>query len=93
MAVVYHDHSVVLLGQIAHFVQLGNGAVHAEHTIGGDHAPASPLSFPQPGLQIGHIVVLKAEALGLAQANAVNNGSVVEGIADHGILGSEQRLE
>ena len=44
-------------------------------------------------LQIGHVVVAVAEALRLAQADAVDDAGVVQLVADDRVLLAEQRLE
>jgi hypothetical protein len=48
----------------------------------------------QAALQVGHVVVgCSAVALGLAQADAVDDGRVVQRVADDGVLLAQQRLE
>ena len=53
-------------------------------------APAASLSLR---LEIVHVAVLVAEALRLAQADAVDDGGVVELVGDDGVFVVEQRLE
>lgn len=36
VAVVHHHHGAVLVGQVAHALQVGNDAVHGEHAVSGD---------------------------------------------------------
>jgi hypothetical protein len=45
------------------------------------------------GLEIGHVVVLVAVALGLAQPDAVDDRRVVERVGDDRVVLAEQRLE
>ena len=47
----------------------------------------------QAGLEFGHVAVGVPEALGLAQAYAVDDARVVEGVGDHRVLRPEQGLE
>ena len=93
MAVVDHDQGVVLLGQRADLVELGNGAVHAEGAVGGDDAIAGALAFLELGFEIGHVVGLVDVALGLAEADAIDDRGVVQRVGDDGVLLRKQRLE
>ena len=43
--------------------------------------------------QVGHVVVLVAEPLGLAEPDAVDDAGVVQFVRDDGVLGAEKRLE
>ena len=45
------------------------------------------------GLQVGHVVVLVAEASRLAQTHAVDDAGVVQFVAEDGVLLAEQRFE
>ena len=95
VAVVHHDQSTELIGQIADALQVGDIAVHGEHTVGGDeHGLTARLAGGgQLGAQIGHVVVFVAEALSLAKTGAVDDGSVVQFVRDDGILRAQQGLE
>ncbi len=50
-------------------------------------------AFVQGLLERGHVGVVVDEALGLAQADAVDDRGVVEGVGDDGVLGPEQGFE
>ena len=93
MRVVDHHHGVVLVGEIADRSEVGDHTVHREHAIGGDQPVASVGSLVQPLLQLGHVVVVVAQPSRLAQADAVDDRGMVEGIADHAILLVEDGLE
>ena len=95
VAVVDHDQGVVLVGQRPDVLQLRDVAVHREGAVGGDDDVASAVGpgLLQLGLQIGHVRVGEAVALGLAQPNAVDDRGVVQAVRDDGVLGPEQRLE
>ena len=73
--------------------QVGDVAVHGEHAVGGDQAEARAGGLGQLGLEVGHVVVQVAEALGFAEADAVNDAGVVQFVGDDGVLRPEQRLE
>ena len=90
---VDHHHGIVFLSQVADFLHRGHVAVHREHTIGADQAETLCLSLLQAFLQFGHVGVGIAVTLGLAQAHAVDDRCVVEGIRDDGILFVENRTE
>lgn len=95
MAVVDHDHGVVPFGEIADFAKAGDGAVHRKHAVGGDEFEASAIGVGarELGVEIGEVVVAVAVAPGLGEADAVDDGSVIEFVADHGVLGAEQGFE
>ncbi len=95
VAVVHHDHGAVFLRQVADRAELGDVAVHAEHAIRHHQLEpgASGIRGLELGLQIRHVGVGVAEALGLAEADAVDDGSVVQRIADDGVLLAHQAFE
>ena len=82
MAIVKMHDSLVLFGKRVNLVELGNDAVHREHAVGGDELEAGSgrIGRLELGFEVGHVVVGVAEALGFAQANAVDDGCVVEGV-------------
>ena len=45
------------------------------------------------GLQVGHVVVLVAKPLGLAEPDAVDDRGVVQLVGDDRVLGAQDRLE
>mmetsp|Transcript_78788 Transcript_78788/g.219008 ORF Transcript_78788/g.219008 Transcript_78788/m.219008 type:complete len:389 (-) Transcript_78788:393-1559(-) len=95
MAFVDAEQRVVAVAQRADLVELGDGAVHREHAVG-EHqreARALGLRFLEAALQVGQVVVLIAPALGLAQPDAIDDGGVVQCVADDGVLLAEQGLE
>ena len=93
VALVHHDEGVILFGQIAYLVHRGYVAVHREDAVGHDDAEALCLGLLQATFQVGHVGVGVAVALGLAQAHAVDDGGVVEGVRDDGVVGREQGLK
>jgi hypothetical protein len=76
-------------------VELGDGAVHREGAVGDDDlvALAGFGGGLQLDFQVGHVVVGVAVARGLAQADAVDDRGVVQGVRDDGVVLVEQRLE
>ena len=95
VAFVDAQERAVAVAQGADLVQLRDRAVHGKHTVG-EHqleARAFGIGLLQATLQVGHLVVLVAPALGLAQANAVDDGGVVELVADDGVGLAQQRFE
>ena len=93
VAFVDHHEGVILLGEIADLVHRGDVAVHGEDAVGGDDAETAAPGFLQLGFEIGHVSVGIAEALGLAEADTVDDGGVVQRVGDDGVIGTEQRLE
>jgi glycine C-acetyltransferase len=49
--------------------------------------------FLEPGLQVGHVVVLVAQPRGLAESHAVDDRGVVQLVGDDGILRTQDRLK
>ncbi len=85
----------VALGEIADLRKLRHVAVHGEDAVGGDQleARAVGLRLLQLRLQLVHVGIGEAVALRLAEANAVDDGGVVQRVGDDGVLRAEQRLE
>jgi hypothetical protein len=92
-AVIDHHHRVVALGELADRVQLHQVAVHREHPVGGDQAAPVALGLLQNLLELGHVRVGIAEALGLAQSHAVDDRGVVELVGDDGVALAQDGLE
>ena len=93
VAVVDHDHRPVALGQVADGLEWRDVAIHGEDAVGSDHAQALALRLLQRIFQRAEVPVRVPVALGLAQADAVDDGGVVERVADDGVLFAEERLE
>ena len=91
--IVDHDERVVLLGEVADGLQVGEDPVHREDAVSRDEADARVLRLHQPGLQVGHVVVRIAQALRLGEPDAVDDARVVQGVADHRVALLEKRLE
>ena len=90
VALIHHNECVVFLGQVANLVHRCHVAVHREHAVGDDDAEALGLRLLQAAFQLAHVGVGIAVALRLAQAHAVDDAGMVEGIADDGILVGEE---
>ena len=88
VAIVEVHHGVVFRGERMDLVELGDDAVHREHAVGGDEleARAGGIGFLEFRFEVGHVVVGVAEALGLAEAHAVDDRGVVERIGNDGVL-------
>jgi hypothetical protein len=93
MGIVDHHQSVVAPRKLGDAVEGRDIAVHAEDAVGGDEPRAGILRGLQLRLQILHIGMAIAVALGLAEADAVDDGGMVEGVADDRILLLQQGLE
>ena len=95
VAIVDHDQCVVLFGQVAHSFEVCDDAVHAEYAVGDDQFESRPrfVGGFELGFQVHHVVVVVPEAHGFAKPYSVDDGSVVEGVADDGVLGGEKRFE
>ena len=95
VAVVDVDERVVAFGEIADLVELRDDAVHGEDAVGGDEleARAGRIGGFELRFEVGHVVVLVAVALRLAEAHAVDDGRVVQLIGDDGVFGAQQCFE
>ncbi len=91
--VIDHDEGVVLFREVADGGEVGDEAVHREDAVAGDEAGAGAGGGAQLFLEIGHVVVAVAMALGLAEAHAVDDRGVIQLVGNDRILGAEQRLE
>ena len=91
--VVDHHQRAVTVGQIADLVQLGDRAVHREHAVGDDQLVPLAGGVLQLRFEVGHVIVRVAVALGLAQADAVDDRGVVQRVRDDRVVLVEQRLE
>ena len=93
MALVDHDEGVVFFGEVADFVHGGDVAVHGEDAVGGDDAESLGLGLFEALFELVHVSVGIAVAFGFAEAHAVDDGGVVEGVGDDGVLFGEEGLE
>ena len=95
MRVVDHHQCIELIGQFAHRGKVGKHTVHREHPIGSneDRLRAVGAGLRQLGAQIGHVVVRVAIPPRPAEADAVDDRRMVQGVADHSVLLTEDRLE
>ena len=95
MAVVKVDNGIVLGCQLVNLVQLSNDAVHGKDAVRGNqlHARSGGVRFLELGFQVCHVVVGITEALGFAEAHAVNNGSVVQGIGNNSVVCSQEAFK
>ena len=95
MAFVHHHERVIFVGQIADFIHLSNRSVHRKRAVGGNHFPpnARVVGFLQTAFEVAHRVVFVPPTLRFAEPNAVNNGGVIEFIADNCIVFEQKRLK
>ena len=91
--VVDHHQRAVLVGEVADGGEFCEVTVHRKHAVGDDENTARTVSRFELSGEVGHVVVFVAEALGLAEAHAVDDGGVVELVGNDGVLGAKQRLE
>ena len=93
MGLVHHHECIVFLREVADLVHRGHVSVHREHAVGYDNPEPLGLRLLEAALEVFHIGVGVTVPLCLAQAHTVNDGGVVEGIGNDGVLFGEQRLE
>ena len=95
MAVVDQNERAVAVGQCANLLQFGDVSVHREHAVGRDELEprAGGIGLLEPILELVHVRVGEPIALGLREADAVDDRSVVEAVGDDRVGFVEQRLE
>lgn len=90
-------HHAVVLGAATALrgdrVELGDVAVHAEHAVGDDGPCAARLRLAQLAFEVAYVGVRVVQTLSLAETDAVDDGDVIERVADHRVFRAEQRLE
>ena len=92
MRIVDHQQGAVTLGERRNRIELCNIAVHAEH-VGGDEPRATRLRLLQSRLELVHIAMRVTQAFRLTETYAVDDGGVIECVADHRVLRAQQGLE
>ena len=95
MAVIYHDQGIVSVREITYPGEVCDDSVHGEDTVSCDQFDpcAVFICLFQLCFKILHVIVLIAVSLCFAEPDAVNDGSVVELVADHRVLRGQDRLE
>ncbi len=93
MALIYHNKRIVRIRQRTDFVELRDIAIHRKDPVSGNQADVRVLRILQLRLQVVHVAVLVDVAVGLAQADAVDNRGVVQPVADNRIVRTQKRLE
>ena len=93
MAVVYHRQGIGLLGERADLPQIGNSAVHREHTVGHDQPRIGARRIRELLAEVLHVVVRVTESLRFGQADTVDDAGVVQRVTDDRIFGTEYGLE
>ncbi len=95
VAIVDQHQRAVTVGQFADLLQLGDIAVHREHAVAGDEleAGAGGVRLFEAILELVHVGIGEAVALGFAEAHAVDDRGVVEAVGNDRVLFAEQWLE
>ncbi len=93
MGIVNREHGIVPVAQLAYGRKGGNLALHAEHAIRHDEPMSIALRLPERVLEGVHVHVPVDVALGLAQADSVDDRRVVELVADQSVLVREETPE
>ena len=87
MALIHHDHGVVLFCKFTDAVHGSHIAVHGKDPVGDDDAETLVLGRLQLLFQVLHVGIFIAVTLGLAKPDPVDYGGMVERIGNYGILG------
>ena len=90
---VHHYQCIILFGKVAYLVHGSYIAVHGEHAVRYDDAETLRLSLLQAFFKLCHVGIGITVTFGFAEAHAVDDGSMVQGIGDDGVLFGEERLE
>jgi hypothetical protein len=86
VGVININHSTVRLADFDDLVEGGNVAVHAEHAVGYDEDAVVGgfvfFGFVEDAAEVGDIGVFEDGAFGAGEADAIDDGAVVEFVAD-----------
>jgi len=86
MRIIHHHQGIMLIRQLTDGRQIGQRPIHGKDAVGGNQAKTRRLGVAQLGLEVGHVVVAIAIALGFAKADAVDDAGVIQFIGDDRIL-------
>ena len=93
VTLVNHHQGVIFLCQVTNLIDWCHVAVHREHAISHDDAEPLRLCLLQAFLKFLHVGIGIAVALGLAQPHTIDDGGMVQGVADNGVFLCEQRFK
>ena len=93
VTVVDHDQGVVSLCEVADRAEIGDRPVHREHAVCRDQPGFRVRRVPELRFQIRHVAMRVAEPPGLAKPDPVDDGCVIQRVADHRVFRSQQGLE
>src|SRR5439155_16354892 len=93
VGVVDHDQGAETLGPFHDAGQGSDVAVHAEDAIGDDQLHALVTMSFEMALEVVQIAVLEDRALGLREPDAVDDGSMVQFVADDDVSLFHQRWQ
>src|ERR1051325_4145265 len=95
MAVVHHEHGAVTPAHLEESGKIGDGALHREDPVGDHPLHFAVLRRGETGIDVGEVLVLEDAGLALddclGKADAVDDGGVVELIAQHEVALGERR--
>lgn len=93
MAVINHYKCAVFIREIADCGQVGNETVHGENAVGCNNFDSAILCCFKLSLKVFHVVVLIAESLCFAKANAVDDACMVQLIGNDRVFRTEKSLK
>src|SRR5690242_12850414 len=86
MTFIDHHECLILLGKFTDPVKLCDGSIHAENPICHNHPVTKLRSFGKNFFQFSHVVMLVTKSLRLAESDSIDNGSMIQFIADDCVL-------
>src|SRR5687768_14759070 len=93
MAFINHYDSIILIGEVAYFVELRNGSIHRENGIGDDEAGTLVSMQLQLGFQVGEVIMLVPGAGTFSEPHSIDNGGVVELVGNDDVCLAQQGLK
>lgn len=95
VAVVKVNEGLVFVRELMNSGEIGDHAIHGKGTIAGDEfvPTTSLIGSLELFFEILEVVVCVAVSLRLAEADAINDGGVVERIGDDGIVSGEESFK
>src|SRR5947208_40151 len=84
--IIHHIKRIVLVGELAYFLERRNKSVHADNAIAHNDPKSLGFRFFELVFQVGHIAVAVTVTLCLAKPYSVDNARMIQLVADDSVL-------
>src|SRR6266516_6795829 len=93
MRVIHHNHSVVLVSEIANAGEFGNVAIHRKNAVRRDKAVPRSTGFLEFRFKVRHVTVFVSEAGGFTEPDAINDAGMIQLVRYDCVFLIEQRFK